>query len=133
MSEELKFKPDQVVNLNTYQVAGRFHPFTCPNRNRKTHRIFNGDLGALVATVRGWICPWCDYTQEFAHDFMCDPLPPDPVGEMFSTQRDTTAVQREREECAKVAEERWRHWRMPHPDDAIQSVARDAEDPAMGD
>ena len=104
MSEELKFNPDQVANLNAYQVAGRFHPFTCPNRNRKTHRVFNGDLGALVATVRGWICPWCDYTQEWAHDFMCEPLLPDPVAEMLADHRETTAVQREREACAKVAE-----------------------------
>ena len=102
MSEELKFNPDQVANLNAYQVAGKFHPFTCPNRNRKTHRVFNGDLGALVATVRGWICPWCDYTQGWAHDFMCEPLPPDPVAEMLAEHRETTAVQQEREECAKV-------------------------------
>lgn len=104
MSEELKFNPDQVANLNAYQVAGRFHPFTCPNRNRKTHRVFNGDLGALVATVRGWICPWCDYTQEWAHDFMCEPLLPDPVAEILADHRETTAVQREREACAKVAD-----------------------------
>lgn len=106
MSEEFKFNPDQVANLNAYQVAGRFHPFTCPNRNLKTHRIFNGDLGALVATVRGWICPWCDYTQEWAHDFMCEPLPPDYVGEMLADHRNTTAIKQEREECAKIADMR---------------------------
>lgn len=24
----------------------------------------------LVATINGWICPTCDYTQDWAHEFM---------------------------------------------------------------
>jgi hypothetical protein len=64
------FSPDEVVRLNAYQTSRRFHPFTCPNRGDGAHRHFNGNLGALVATTRGWICPFCDYTQDWAHDFM---------------------------------------------------------------
>jgi hypothetical protein len=26
-----------------------------------------GDRGVLVPTVRGWICPFCDYKQNWAH------------------------------------------------------------------
>ncbi|WP_028164139.1 hypothetical protein [Bradyrhizobium elkanii] len=64
------FTPDEVVNLDFYQRHGNFHPFTCPNRNDGNHRIVGGDLGALFPTVRGWICPFCDYTQQWAHGFM---------------------------------------------------------------
>ena len=63
---------DQIARLNASQVDGRFHPFTCPNRGDGEHREFNGDRGALVATRRGWICPWCDYTQNWAYSFMAD-------------------------------------------------------------
>lgn len=68
MSEPV-FTPDEVVNLDAYQRQGHFHPFTCPNRDRD-HRVMGGDLGALIPTVRGWICPFCDFTQNWAHDFM---------------------------------------------------------------
>jgi hypothetical protein len=60
---------DDILHLNLYQTSGTFHPFTCPNRGDGEHREFNGDRGALVATRRGWICPWCDYTQSWAHSF----------------------------------------------------------------
>lgn len=66
----IEMSADQIDQLNRYQNAGRHHPFTCPNRGDGEHRFFNGDLGALVATRRAWICPWCDYTQDWAHDFM---------------------------------------------------------------
>lgn len=46
----------------------RMHPFTCANRS--DHPVVAGDRGVLVPTVRGWICPFCDYTQDWAHDFM---------------------------------------------------------------
>ena len=54
---------EQVRCLNAYQNHGRYHPFTCPNR---------GPLhpGELVAYENGWVCPTCDYTQDWAHDFM---------------------------------------------------------------
>lgn len=53
------FTPEQVTALNEYQAEGTTHPFTCAHGH-----------GTLVATVRGWICPYCDYTQDWAHDFM---------------------------------------------------------------
>lgn len=65
--------PDQILILNQNQTCGFMHPFTCPNRGDGKHRTFNGDLGALVATHNGWICPWCNYTQNWAHGFMCEP------------------------------------------------------------
>lgn len=66
----MPFTADEVVNLNAHQTNGRLHPFTCPNRGDGEHRELNGDLGALFATTRGWICPFCDYTQSWAHDSM---------------------------------------------------------------
>lgn len=64
------FTPDEVVALANNQTARRFHPFTCANRGDGNHRDVFGDLGALVPTVRGWICPFCDYRQDWAHGFM---------------------------------------------------------------
>lgn len=70
------FTPDEVAALaknQTNEGRGPFeqrHPFTCANRGDGNHRHAYGDLGALVPTVRGWICPFCDYTQDWAHDFM---------------------------------------------------------------
>jgi hypothetical protein len=54
---------EQVTNLNAYQQGDVWHPFTCGNDSR--HRD-------LVATRDGWICPDCDYTQNWAHGFMAD-------------------------------------------------------------
>lgn len=67
------FSPDEVVRLDHYQRSGHFHPFTCENRGDGNHRDMGGDLGALIPTVRGWICPFCDYTQNWAHGFMKGP------------------------------------------------------------
>jgi hypothetical protein len=64
---------DEILRLNKWQTNGQFHPFTCPNRSDGNHREFNGDLGALVATTRGWICPWCSYNQDWAHSYMVAP------------------------------------------------------------
>lgn len=61
---------EQVDCLNAYQRHGRFHPFTCPNRGEDGHQMRHGDLGTLIATENGWVCPDCDYTQDWAHDFM---------------------------------------------------------------
>ena len=79
------FTPEQVQNLHRHQfgpfdpmivdgnIGGGFtqmHPFTCPNRGDGHHFDNGSDLGALVPTVRGWICQSCDYTQSWAHEFM---------------------------------------------------------------
>lgn len=66
---EKPFTPEQVEALNKYQEEGRFHPFTCGNDSR--HRN-------LVATTDGWKCLDCGYTQDWAHGFMAQPLPPMP-------------------------------------------------------
>ena len=64
------FTADEVTNLAKHQMEGRWHPFTCANRGDENHRNVYGDLGALIPTVRGWICPFCDYQQDWAHGFM---------------------------------------------------------------
>jgi hypothetical protein len=58
---------EQVANLNRYQRAGVFHPFTCGRRDE--HR---DDPGVLVAERDGWHCPaaGCTYRQTWAHPFM---------------------------------------------------------------
>lgn len=67
---------EQVAALNAYQARDDSHPFTCGSDNRgdEAHRAVQdedgGDLGQLVATRQGWICPACDYRQFWAHDFM---------------------------------------------------------------
>lgn len=63
----LLWTDNQVDLLNAHQSAGRFHPYTCPNRDEDTHNWRHGDLGVLVATRDGWTCPDCDYTQGWAH------------------------------------------------------------------
>ena len=80
MSEPV-FTPEQVSYLWRHQFGPwrsfgskdeslplRMHPFTCGNRS--DHPVVAGDKGVLVPTVRGWICPFCDYTQDWAHGFM---------------------------------------------------------------
>lgn len=65
---EAPFTVAQVVRLNAYQRAGAGHPFTCGKRG--CPRPPEDD--ALIATVRGWICPYCDGVQNWAHAFMAD-------------------------------------------------------------
>jgi len=67
MMSNAPWTKDEVLSLMDFQ-AGYFHEFTCPSRSDANH----GGNGALVPTVRGWICPFCDYTQSWAHDFMLD-------------------------------------------------------------
>lgn len=59
--------PEQVVALQLYQDSGIFHPFTCGNRENHPPEMY-----ALVPTVRGWICQFCDHQQDWAHNFMVD-------------------------------------------------------------
>jgi hypothetical protein len=71
MSDVIKapFTPKQIKALNYFQWSGVFHPFTCANQGDESH---NGQQAELVATKGGWICPYCDYTQDWAHAFMAD-------------------------------------------------------------
>jgi hypothetical protein len=61
--------PMEVHKLNEWQDCQWTHPFTCPN-HRTEH--------LLRATVDGWRCPGCDYTQNWAHPFMFQGAPPMP-------------------------------------------------------
>lgn len=65
------FTPKQVEHLNAWQKAGRFHPFTCGSGNRTDKNHLDGE-GVLVATEAGWHCPYCDYKQNWCHDFMAE-------------------------------------------------------------
>ncbi len=58
------FTDDQITSLNEYQASGVFHPFTC-----------GGSIECrtnLIATKEGWTCPNCNYTQEWAWDWMAN-------------------------------------------------------------
>lgn len=63
-----KWTQEQIEALNRFQKSGSFHPFTCGG-NRTDEKHLDGE-GILVATEDGWICPYCDYRQDWAHDFM---------------------------------------------------------------
>ena len=66
---DIVFTPEEVANMNANQLLRYMHGFTCPNRGDGKHDRSNSDLGGLFATVRGWECPFCDYTQNWAHDW----------------------------------------------------------------
>jgi len=51
---------EQVQNLKEFQEFEPMHPFTCVCREK------------LIPTKDGWICSKCDYTQNYAYDFMVD-------------------------------------------------------------
>jgi hypothetical protein len=52
---------DQAMALNRWQNAGFVHEFTCGTE---------GCRYKLIAVTAGLVCPKCDYTQNWAHDFM---------------------------------------------------------------
>lgn len=72
----------QVESLNGYQRSGVGHPFTCGRcRDADTESAITrfGDLPEparperlLVATRNGWVCPTCDYTQDWAWTVMAN-------------------------------------------------------------
>jgi hypothetical protein len=66
------FTLEEVEALNRWQRDGRNHPLTCGG-NRKDQHHLDGE-GVLVATTAGWVCPYCDYRQDWAHDFMAGPV-----------------------------------------------------------
>ena len=61
--------PEQVEALNRHQKDPRLHPFTCGS-GRRTDEHHKDGQGILVATADGWVCPWCDYRQFWAHEEM---------------------------------------------------------------
>lgn len=62
MHVKAPFTTEQVRALNRWQSLGYVHEFTCECGRR------------LTATPAGWVCVGkdCDYTQDWAHDFMAD-------------------------------------------------------------
>ena len=62
--------PRQVGHLMALQWNPNYHPFTCPNRGIDHDPYGLSDLGALIPTLNGWICQYCDYTQDWAYEFM---------------------------------------------------------------
>lgn len=63
---EAPFSAEQVRLLNAYQSNGVFSPYCCVRPHSGMGRL-------LVATTEGWSCPSCDFTQNWAHEFMADP------------------------------------------------------------
>jgi hypothetical protein len=43
---------------------------TCRKRQDAPHGEHGGDMGLLVATQRGLVCPYCDFVQDWAPSFM---------------------------------------------------------------
>lgn len=72
MSEHITapFTPEQAAALNRYQGAGRMHPFTCP-----LSHVIRAQVDLMAVPGSGWVCSWpeCDYTQDWAWDWMTDP------------------------------------------------------------
>jgi hypothetical protein len=62
------FTPDEIKSLNAFQRSRVRHPFTCCKHNRDADHL-DGE-GVLLATERGWVCLYCDYTQDWAHAWM---------------------------------------------------------------
>ena len=60
----------QVKGLRYWQESGLFHPYTCPHDH---HDVT--DEPVLTPTKHGWVCEWCDYTQDWAHAFSARRLP----------------------------------------------------------
>lgn len=98
------FSAEQVQRLNERQchvegpLAAPFHPFTCPHRNEPGHSSAGGDLGLLIATEDGWVCPSCDYTQSYTYPGMIAPARSDTaimgasVTEIEASQRQLVAL-----------------------------------------
>lgn len=59
-----KWSPQLVEALNKQQRAGQVHPFTCGS-GRRTDADHKDGEGVLVATEDGWMCPYCDYRQDW--------------------------------------------------------------------
>lgn len=73
---------EQVAALNASQ-GSYGHPFTCGgDRMDDAHRAYaeeeGGDFGQLIATRRGWVCPVCEYRQNWAHPFQFKGARPNP-------------------------------------------------------
>jgi hypothetical protein len=67
------------------------------NRSDGKHGEEGGDLGVLIATTQGWVCPHCAYRQDWAHSAMViAPRPAESAGPLAAffgrpSARDLTA------------------------------------------
>lgn len=59
---------DQVAALARWQTYGFVHEFTCMAIDHPA-----GKNNVLYPTRDGWRCLHCDYTQDWAHNFMFEP------------------------------------------------------------
>jgi ribosomal protein S27AE len=50
------------------------HPHTCPNRSIMPHHDNGREIGCLLATKDGWVCPDCGYTEGVLHDLAQETL-----------------------------------------------------------
>ncbi len=50
------------------------HPRTCPNRSITPHHDNGREIGCLLATKDGWVCPDCGYTEGVLSDPSPEPL-----------------------------------------------------------
>lgn len=62
------FSPTTVRRLMVLQTRHDIHPYTCGNRGDGKHEKIGGQTGILIPTVSGWVCPDCDYTQDWVHN-----------------------------------------------------------------
>jgi hypothetical protein len=93
---ETPWTPDQVKGLNDYQFNGYFHPYTCENRGDGKHRTLGRDLGTLIATTEGWVCPYCSYEQNWAHAMSVEMAnKEDPSQQLLRELKEKRAVQKD--------------------------------------
>lgn len=80
MTDPIKapWSEQQVCALWDFQNAGYVHPFTCPHHSQE---------GMLIPTVRGWVCQFCDYTQDWTHAQMFRPVPSETILSMIEESR----------------------------------------------
>ena len=77
------FTSEQVESINFYQHEGRFHPFTCGSGSRTDESHLDSE-GLLIAKKEGMECPYCNYKQDWVHEFMADiPVPEFQYSESF--------------------------------------------------
>ena len=65
------FTEEQVAALNAAQANPNLHPYTCGSGRRTDAAHLDGE-GVLVATKTGWVCPYCDYRQDWCHTLLTD-------------------------------------------------------------
>lgn len=63
------FSAEQIAALNDYQYWNS-KPLTCKNGHKHPPMYALGAQGMMVATQRGFICPYCDHTQDWADGSM---------------------------------------------------------------